>query len=63
VSEVRGVRFELGRAVRTDATAPFARTLDRRTLRRTRARLLRAVVSLRDAASAPIVLTRSLPRC
>jgi hypothetical protein len=63
VSEVRAVRFELGRAVRGDATEPFSRTLDRRTLRRTRARRLRAVVSLRDTASKRVVLTRSLPRC
>jgi triacylglycerol lipase len=64
VSEVRDVRFELGgRAVRSDATEPFARTLGRRTLRRTRVRRLRAVVYLRDAVSAPVILTRSLPRC
>lgn len=56
---VRSVRFSLGGR---DRSGPFRRTVARRTLARTRARRLRAVVTLRSGAR-PVVLSRLLPRC
>jgi triacylglycerol lipase len=58
-SAVRAVRFSLGGR---DRTRPFRRTVARRTLARTRARRLRAAVTLRSGAR-PVVLSRLLPRC
>ena len=62
VERVRAVGFALGgRLVRRDAAAPFQITVQRSTLRRSRARRLRAVVEL--ASAGRVVLARSLPRC
>ena len=60
--DVRRVDFKLNRRlIQRDTSEPFARTISRRTLRRTRARRLRAVVY--DGTGRPTVLSRSLPRC
>jgi type 1 glutamine amidotransferase len=61
---VRRVQFKLGkRLVRSDGSAPFAGTLSSRTLRRTRARSLRALAQLEDGSVRRVVVTRTLPRC
>ncbi len=63
-SFVRSVAFRLGgRVVARDASAPFARTLSRRTLRRADARRVRAVVRLRAGEARRLVRQRSLPAC
>ena len=60
--DVRRINFKLDkRLARSDSTAPFARTIGRRKLSRTRARRLRAVVYA--GAGRPAVLSRTLPRC
>ncbi len=63
-SFVRSVAFRLGgRVVARDASAPFARTLSRRTLRRAGARRVRAVARLRAGQARRLVLERALPDC
>jgi hypothetical protein len=60
---VRDVNFKLDRRlVRRDVEPAFEQVLDRRTLARTGARRLRAVVYLRGG-SQRVILSRSLPRC
>ena len=60
--DVRRINFKLDRRLaRSDSTAPFARTIGRHRLSRTRARRLRAVVYA--GAGRPTVLSRTLPRC
>ena len=61
---VRDVNFKFGtRLVARDTEPGFVRVAPRRTLRRARARELRAVVYLRDRPpSERVVLSRSLPR-
>ena len=56
----RAVTFVAGRRRLRDAKPPFARTLPRRALARTRARRLRAVVR---TTSGRVRLSRTLPRC
>jgi hypothetical protein len=61
---IRDVRFKLGKhQVRRDTQAPFEQTLARRTLRRTRATSLRAVVYPHDRGTPRVILSRTLPRC
>lgn len=62
VGPVRDVRFKFGaRQVARDAHPPFRQLVARRVLARTKARRLRAVVTL--GAGRQVVLERSLPRC
>ncbi len=61
---VRDVSFKVDkRLVRRDDEASFEQVLDRRTLSRTRATQLRAVVDLDGPGSERIILERPLPRC
>jgi triacylglycerol lipase len=61
---VRDVSFKVDkRLVRRDDEASFEQVLDRRTLSRTRATQLRAVVYLDGPGSERIILERPLPRC
>ena len=61
---VRDVSFKVDkRLVRRDDEAPFEQVLDRRTLSRTSATQLRAVVYLDRPGSERIILERPLPRC
>jgi ABC-2 type transport system ATP-binding protein len=64
VEQVRAVSFRFDRrVVARDTRAAFGRTLSRRTLRSTRARRLRALVTVRDGDPPRMVLARTLPRC
>jgi hypothetical protein len=64
VEFVRDADFKLGKRRALRDTAPaFGGLLERRTLRSTRARTLRAVVGLDEGAPARLVLERTLPRC
>lgn len=61
---VRDASFKLDRRlVRNDARAPFTQTIGRRTLERTGARRLRAVVYLAGPGNQRVVLSRPLSRC
>ncbi|MDQ3609967.1 MAG: hypothetical protein M3459_13895, partial [Actinomycetota bacterium] len=61
---VRDASFKVGkRLVRRDEEPGFEQVLDRRTLSRTRARELRAVVYLDRPGSERVILERPLPRC
>jgi hypothetical protein len=61
VGGVRDVSFKFGRRlVARDTAAPFRRTIRARTVRRTRARQLRAIAY---AGGDRVVLSRTLPRC
>lgn len=62
---VAGIDFKLGgHRVRSDGLAPFAVTIARRTVRRTQARRLRAVVRLAGSGEpSRLTLSRTLPRC
>ena len=61
---VRDVNFKVDkRLVRRDEAAPFEQVLDRRTLARTRATRLRAVVYLAGPGTERAILERPLPRC
>jgi hypothetical protein len=60
---IESVRFKVDKhTVHRDRTAPYGGMIGRRTLGRTRARSLRAVVELRDGSARPIAV-RTLPRC
>ena len=60
---VGAVRFKFGsRTVARDRSASFARTISRARLARTRAKRLRAIVTLRGSDQR-VVLKRKLPRC
>jgi hypothetical protein len=61
---VRDVSFKLGRRLAARAAgARLERTIPRRVLRRTKARVLRAVAYLHAGAPQRVVLARTLPRC
>jgi len=61
---VRDVSFKVDkRLVRRDEEPVFEQVLDRRTLSRTRAKALRAVVYLDRPGSERVILERPLPRC
>ncbi len=64
VQVVRDVSFKIGsRLIRRDRAEPFRLTADRRTLKPSGARRLRAIANLRTPSGAPVVLSRSIPSC
>jgi sugar lactone lactonase YvrE len=64
VARLREVRFKLGkRVVARDAAAPFRRTIPARTMRRTKARRLRAIAQVVAGSPSRVTVSRTLPRC